>query len=331
MKIKKIAYFRLDMQKNKCLMKKLALRISIILLISCAKENQPAQPIDATHLKYFGFTLIDTYWDDPTDNLPKTNYIDEVFRFSNIADILVVNPTDNIVTRMTDMNNLQVKSILHVSEIFFELVGTNSPSGANYSLRPDYQTRWDEFINTNNLQTNQNLIQSFYIGEEPTWNGISFSELKSATDYVKLTIPSVAIMIIEAHLAIDQLQIPTSVDWIGFDHYFIKDPKTNTTYLNEIENLTSKFSTNKQKLILIMDTHYINSLHGTHGEISLNEMNEVANSYYELAKSQPETIAILGYFWPSGFDNPASIGARNMPQNIKENYNRIGKEITNKE
>ncbi len=311
-------------------MNRLTIIFAIVLMVSCQKENQPHQNTNPTHIKYFGFTLIDTYWDDPTDNLPKTNYIDEVFGFSNVADILVVNPSDTIVARMTEMNNLQVKCILHLSEIFFELIGTSSPSGAEYGLRTDYQSRWDEFMNVNYLQVNQDLIQSFYIGEEPTWNGISFSELKSATDYVKLTIPTIPIMIIEAYPIIDQLQVPNSVDWIGFDHYLIKDPKSNVDYLSELSNLKSKFTNAEQKLVIIMDTHYISSLHGDFGGIALNEMDKVANSYFELAKSEPKTIAILGYFWPSGFDNPESIGARNMPENIKENYIRIGKEITNK-
>ncbi len=311
-------------------MNRLTLIFAIVLLVSCHKENQSDQTINSSHIKYFGFTLIDTYWDDPTDNQTKTNYIDEVFGFSNIADILVVNPSDNIVARMTEMNDFQVKSILHLSEIFFEIVGTSSPSGVEYDLRTDFQSRWDEFINVNNLQVNQDLIQSFYIGEEPTWNGISFSELKSATDYVKSAIPTIPIMIIEAYPIIDQLQIPNSVDWIGFDHYFIKDPNSNLDYLSELNNLKSKFTNAEQKLVIIMDTHYISSLHGDFGGIALNEMDVVANSYFELAKSEPKTIAILGYFWPSGFDSPESIGARNMPENIKENYIRIGKEITNK-
>jgi hypothetical protein len=301
-----------------------------MLLISCHKDIRSHQTPSPSHIKYFGFTLIDTYWDDPTDNQPKINYTDEVFGFSNIADILVVNASDNIVARMEEMNNLQMKSILHLSEIFFELVGTSSPSGAEYSLRSDYQSRWDEFINVNNLQVNQDLIQSFYIGEEPTWNGISFSELTSATDYVKSTIPTIPIMIIEACPIIDQLQIPSSVDWIGFDHYFIKDPHSNLDYLSELNTLKSKFTSAEQKLVIIMDTHYISSLHGNFGGIALLEMDRVANSYYELAKSEPKTIAILGYFWPSGFDDPEAIGARNMPENIKENYIRIGKEITHK-
>ena len=230
-------------------MNRLTLIFAIVLLVSCHKENQSDQTINSSHIKYFGFTLIDTYWDDPTDNQTKTNYIDEVFGFSNIADILVVNPSDNIVARMTEMNDFQVKSILHLSEIFFEIVGTSSPSGVEYDLRTDFQSRWDEFINVNNLQVNQDLIQSFYIGEEPTWNGISFSELKSATDYVKSAIPTIPIMIIEAYPIIDQLQIPNSVDWIGFDHYFIKDPNSNLDYLSELNNLKSKFTNAEQKLV----------------------------------------------------------------------------------
>ncbi len=304
--------------------------LSIMALTSCAKESPGSRTDHDSHLKYFGFTLIDTYWDDPTDGQVKTNYINEVSGFTNVADILVVAPSDDIKDRRTAMHELQVKSILHVWELFFELVGTNSPSGAEYSLRSDYSSRWDDFISINDLQANQDLVQAFYIGEEPTWNGISFSDLKSAADYVELTIPNIPIMIIEAYPAIDQLQIPTSVDWVGFDHYFIRDPKSDLGYLSEMNVLKSKFSTTDQSLVVVMDSHYISSVHRDFGGISIEEMADVANSYYELAKSEEKAIAILGYFWPSGFDHPESIGARNMPESIKENYIRIGQEITEK-
>jgi len=74
----------------------------------------------------------------------------------------------------------------------------------------------------------------------------------------------------------------------------------------------------------------MNSFHKDFGGIELNEMNQVAESYYELAKSEPKTIAILGYFWPSGFDFPQAIGARNMPAVIQKKYAQIGKEIAKK-
>ena len=279
------------------------------------------------HLTYFGFTLIDTYWDDPTDTEIKSNYLDEVANFTNMADILVLNPSDNIIARLTAMNDVQVKSILHLNEIFFEQNGTSSPSGVNYDLRLDYQSRWDEFINTNNLIVNKEKILCFYLGEEPTWNGISFNDLQSAADYIKVSLPTVPILIIEAYPAIAQLQVPNSVDWVGFDHYFIKNPSSDIGYLTELTTLKSKLSTTKQKLVIVMDAHYISSLHGDLGGISLDEMQDVANSYYSLAQSEPLVIALLAYFWPSGFDVPSSIGARNMPLGINQNYRRIGNEI----
>ncbi len=300
-----------------------------ILLSGCsANDDTPSTP-PVDHIKYFGFTLVDANWDDPTDAENKTNYSDEVATFSNMADILVVDPSDEIVGRLNAMEAFQMKSILHLHELFFEVEGANAPSGTNYRLRPDAQERWDMFLGNNSLYVHQDKIQALYIGEEPTWNGISFTELKKVSDYVKTTIPNITVMVVEAYPALNDLQIPESVDWVGFDHYFIKDPKNNAVFMSELNVLKSKLS-EEQKLILILDSHYIDFAHGDLGGISLNEMAAVANSYYELAKSEPKTIALLGYFWPSGFDAPNSIGARHMPDPAKKAYIRIGKEITGK-
>ena len=303
---------------------------SILCFSGCGKDETIDPPLEEKHLEYFGFTLVDTYWDDPTDSETKINYSDEVHSFSNMADILVVGPSDNIAAKIQDMQDLQMKGILHLNEIFFEVSGSAAPSGVSYGLRSDYQSRWDEFSGINNLVNIQDNIQAFYIGEEPTWNDISFSELKSASDYVKTAIPNVPIMIVEAYPIIGSLQIPTSVDWVGFDHYFVKDPKNDPNFLSELNVLKSKLSTDDQKLIFIMDTHYIDFAHGDFGGITLAEMKDVATSYYELAKAEPKSIGILGYFWPSGFDDVNAIGARHMPQEVKDEYIRIGKEITGK-
>lgn len=48
--------------------------ILLFVLISCEKENRTEPIIQSDHIEYFGFTLIDTYWDDPTDTEIKTNY-----------------------------------------------------------------------------------------------------------------------------------------------------------------------------------------------------------------------------------------------------------------
>ena len=301
----------------------------VLSIGACNSKNDSPDISDSSHIKYFGFTIVDTYWDDPSDNETKTNYSDEVAPFSNMADILVLDPATTIVGKMEVMNGLQMKSILHLYELFFEADGTDAPSGTNYRLRTNAQERWNVFMTTNALNENQGLVQAFYIGEEPTWNGISFTELQQATDYVKSSLPNIPILVIEAYLALGDLQVPASVDWVGFDHYFIKDPKNDATYTSELNLLKSKL-TPEQKLVVVLDAHYIDFAHGDHGGVALNEMGEVALSYYDLAKSEPRTIALLGYFWPSGFDSDNSIGARNMPDVVKNKYISIGKEITRK-
>lgn len=319
-------------------MKKAILTLSILLIFNLFGCNNPDNALgilepgseDKNHLKYYGFTLVDTLWDDPTDEDSKTNYNDEVAPFSNLADILVVDPTDNIIARMERMQQLQLKSILHVAALFFEIEGTDAPSGTDYKLRNDYRERWMTFVNTNQLTQNKEPIQALYLGEEPTWNGITASELRLAADYISNTTPEQKVMVIEAYPVLGELQLPKSVDWVGFDHYFIENPANDPTFLGELGTIKRKLK-DSQQLVLVMDAHYIDFAHGDFGGIALDNMGQVANSYYELAKSEPKVVALLGYFWPSGFDDAQSIGARHMPEKVKNEYVRIGKEITGKQ
>lgn len=304
-----------------------------LLIISIAFHTacKQAIPVEANqnHLKHFGFTLIDTYWDDPTDSATKSNYIDEVYTFSNLADILVVNETDNIVQNVQLFESYDVKAILHLNDLFFEYVDSIAPSNSNYDLRTDYKARWNNFVQLNSSVLSPALIGAFYVGEEPTWNGIEYESLNKVTELVKTDFPNVPVMIVEAYPTLSDLKIPSKADWIGFDRYFIKRPNEDVDYQKNWNILKSKL-TEEQKAIVVLDAHYIDWAHGDFGNIDLNEMGTVAQSYYQLAKNDKKTIGILGYFWPNGFDDSNSIGARGMPQIIKNEYIKIGKEITRK-
>ncbi|MFT5820510.1 MAG: hypothetical protein ACI8ZM_001753 [Crocinitomix sp.] len=315
-------------------MKKLTVFFKItlcLLLISCNKAElkEPFPTKINQNLEYFGYALVDVGWDDPTDSESKTNYIDEVHSFSNVADILVVDPTDDIVDRMNVFNQNDVKAILHLSEVFFEQKSAGgNKSGFVYGLREDYQQRWDTLVSTNNLSINHTLINCFYIGEEPSWNSIPEEEFKAACDYAKLTVPEIPILSIEAFYDIDNIYTPNSVDWVGFDHYFIQEPSSDSDFLNEYNTMKSKIKSH-QKIILIMDAHWIKILHGSAG-ISKKDMDFVARDYYNLANSDTTIIGILGYFWPSGFDSDKAIGTRHLPNNVLDEHMRIGKTITEK-
>ncbi len=280
------------------------------------------------HLRFFGFTLVDVGHDDPLDQVAKTNYLDEVAGFTNTADILVVKP-ENIVSRMEAMKSLAVKPYVHVYPLFFEQTGSDGPSGSKYTLRKDYREQWSLFISRNSLKTRQKDLAAFYLGEEPTWNGISAGDLRAASDLIKATVPRVPILIVEAYPSIAELEVPKSADWVGFDRYFVRNPAKDPTYLKEFALLKSKLSSPRQKLVVVMDAHYRPDAHGAFG-LSASDMTDVALSYFDLAKSDPKVVALFAYMWPGGFDGPETMGARQLSRKTRRAYELIGKAITAK-
>lgn len=313
-------------------MKKITLLLIFFLpFIECKKSGikDPFPKKVNSNLKYFGFTLVDVGWDEPGDKSNKTNYTDEISSFCNIADILVTQPTDNIMDRVEYMNSLGVKPILHLNDMFFEQKSKGGGrSGVILGLRSDYKQRWDEFVIANNLLSNYSKIHSFYIGEEPAWNSIPEEEFKMACDYAKSTVSQVPIMLIEAYLAVDYLYAPSSVDYVGFDHYFLPSSTKSSKYLSEHQTMKLRLLSH-QKIFLVADTHWIKILHGSSG-ISRNDMDVIAREYYNFANTDTTIVGILGYFWPSGFDKKGSTGARELPKHVRKEYEKIGKAITEK-
>lgn len=302
-----------------------------ISFVACEKQTiQEALPAKTNpNLKYFGYVLIDVLWDDPLDSESKTNYIDEVSEFTNIADILVVDPTDNIQDRIKIFNENNVEAVLHLNEIFFEIKSTGgTKSGSIYGLREDFKQRWDTLVKTNKFDENISGISCFYIGEEPAWNGISEDDFTLASNYAKETIPIVPILNVEAYPDAENIYTPQSVDWLGFDHYFLKKPSENEAFLSEYNAVKSKLK-DHQKLMLIMDAHWIKLLHGSSG-ISKNDMDIIARDYYNMANSDTLVVGILAYFWPGGFDVKNSLGSRNLPDHVLDEQINIGKAITGK-
>lgn len=309
----------------------LVLTLTLLLGVACKKKTieDPFPEKTNANLTWFGYTLVDVYWDDPNDGEDKINYIDEVAPFSNIADLLVVEPTDNIVDRLNVMETHQVKGLIHLNEIFFEQVGTTTEfSGVDYDLRSDYMDRWDTFVSTNNFDSDISDLAGFYLGEEPTWNSISSEDFELACNYIKATVPDVPILMIEAYPAVKDMVIPDAVDWVGFDHYFIADPGTNATFQSELADLKSK-KAEHQDIMLILDAHYIPFAHGSSG-IGINDMDVVARNYYNLANSESEVIGMIGYHWPGGFEFSSATGARHFPDHVLSEHKEIGRAITGK-
>jgi Secretion system C-terminal sorting domain len=314
---------------------KTTLRIIIFFALYCYQFSFRAQAQPApNHLKYFGFVAIDCLYDDPLDASNTTNYISEVDSFSNINHMCVFDPTENMVARVNLMNSHCVKPILDVQSIFFEYVDTLGPSGANYDLHPNYNSRWLAFMSLNSAVLNANKIGCFYIADEPFWNGISYAEINTVCTVLKSSYPTIPLLMIEAYTMVNAMQVPPAMDWVGFDRYGSYDPQTDPDFQDNLDTLKSKFTSTNQKIFLVIDDQWYPEYQTILGW-SQNTMADIVHNYYDLAVSDPDIIGLIGYIWPGGLDGPSHHGVRNMTptminknveigQWIKANYSPCG-------
>lgn len=290
--------------------------------LSIQSHAQTAPP----HLKYFGFTAIDCFYDDPLDASNITNYISEVDTFTNIAHMCVYDYTDNIVARTNLMNAHCVNPILHIQEIFFQIVDTHAPSGVNYDLYPDFTARWSTFMTTNSSVLVPAKIGCFYIADEPFWNGITLSDMDTVCALLKNTFPTIPLLMVEAYATVNSMQVPKSMDWVGFDRYRTFDPQFDPAFLENLDTLKSRLSSPNQKIILIIDDQWFPE-YLTFLGWSQDSMTDVVQNYYDLAASDPSVIGLIGYIWPGGLDGPTHHGVRNMSTPVINKNIEIGQLI----
>lgn len=273
---------------------------------------------ESGNLDFYGFALINTFVDDTADMTTLTDYTDEVKDFTNIVDTLVVEPHQNILELIKHNYELDLITLIHCSELFYKL-----DEDGSYAIRKDYKERYEMFYSTNELALHPVIM---YFGEEPLHNGLSNDDIATVAEYIKSMDNGIKTMVVEAAPEVQNLNLSSYIDYVGFDHYFVFDPSENDRFMSNLSYL-EKHLMEHQKIVMIMDTHFIERYHYEHGGIELEQMDEVANNYYNLARSHEDVVGLLGYFWPSGFDHKTSIGARNMPDDILQVYKSIGLNI----
>ena len=303
--------------------RRLALVLTILMLIGC-------EQVSVQTLGYFGFAIVDCGWDDPSDATIKTNYIDEVSSFSNIAQMCVYASSDEISNRIARFNNAGVKAIVSIESILFERGQDTSPSGGKRAiLRANAVTELTKFVTLNKNVLNPSTVAALYIIDEPVWNGVSLRDLTLALQIVKKALPGIPTMVIEASQVVNQIMIPIELDWVGIDDYGIIDPEHDANWLAQLNKVSTARSRADQKIVIIANTQWLPYFKSDAG-INPSDMEAIANSYHRLAVSYPDVVALVGYSWPGGLDDPKQLGARSLPANVQQSFRTIGLEITNK-
>jgi hypothetical protein len=307
--------------------------ILITILTGCGGGESPKvtspDPIPQSALKYFGFAAIDCNFDDPTDTELKTNYLDEVIGFTNIAQMCVFNPNEHINERLANFKLANISAILHVESILFEHnIDSTTHSGSKITLRGDAEMRWENFVELNKTVLNSTYIAAIYVVDEPVWNGLSYSDFSEGLHIIKTALPTIPTMMIEAFPVVDQAMVTDELDWLGFDRYDTVDPEKDSAWLSDLAVMVAAKTRSDQKIIITASTQWLP--YYSDANIQPEDMEKVANSYYNVANSHADVIALIGYLWPSGFDDPEQLGARNLPENVQKSLREIGNKIITK-
>ena len=287
--------------------------ILMILCLCCTKKNNEE---DNIHLKYFGFAITDC----------GTNYTNQVDDFVNLIDMC---PTDlsSIDSRVDDAILGNNKVLIHLQGLFINNIeDSNSPSGFRYELFDDYDILFNEWAQNNSFITTEK-VAAFDFADEPAWNQMNMEDLALVAARIKQSFPDIPIMVIEAPDVIDQLEITDDIDWIGFDRYGTLDPKNDNEYLSRLTLIKNKRTNPNQKLVFVMESQWLDFY--TDAGIEEDILIPMANSYYELAKSEEDAIALISYLLPSGFDTPDQKGYFDLLPEVQTAIQNIGNEIVN--
>jgi len=299
----------------------------VALLAGGARIVAPSDPLGNDGLEYFGFAVVDCGFDDPSDGEMKTNYVDEVAGFTNVAQMCVATPEDSVGSRLALFQAYGVRSILYVESLLFERrEDPSSPSGVRVTLRDDAESRWTDFVDLNVDVLAPKYVAALYLVDEPVWNGVSWTDFTRALQIVKASLPGIPTMAVEAYPVLDRVMVPESLDWIGFDRYDSADPEHDWAYLADLATVSAARTRDGQRIVIVASTQWL-PYYLTDAGIRPEDMGAVAWSYYRLAASHPEVVALIGYLWPGGLDDPEQLGARNLPDGVRQSLRVIGEKI----
>ncbi|HEY7122224.1 MAG TPA: hypothetical protein VH329_06660 [Solirubrobacterales bacterium] len=229
------------------------------------------------------------------------NHLPEVAGRSNLNWVQISDP-DRYAPEVLDGCRPKGCIISTGNEFFRGCDAVHSPT---CELYPNYQARWARLADA--VRSRIGKVGAFYLMDEPQYRGATPAELHTAATTIKATYPSIPVMMVEAGPQVSSsLQVPTSVDWVGFDWYCQPFTDVNRT----LHTLTGRIHPN-QSLFLLPEAAPLQACGGSAGHATDAQIAPLQFNYLHLAQSNPRVIGLLAFgFWTSGY------GSAQLPQTV---------------
>lgn len=228
------------------------------------------------------------------------------------------------------LRTAKMKAIVYLPWMFELDPVRVAPSGTAYRLRDNWQETWQDFAQHSGVREHLDLVRGFYMVDEPFWNGIRCDEMGKAANLMKATFPTVPLLLVEASgEGINRLCSIQSIDWVGFDYYGAKDPRTNTNYQTNLKALQAKMLPH-QKMVYVMDAWY--SPGHQRAGLTPEDLGPIAQRTFEMATADPKAVGILGFVWNDDSGGTETVqGAKSLPASVRAIHQAIGKTISGKD
>jgi hypothetical protein len=193
--------------------------------------------------------------------------------------------------------------IISTGNEFFR--GCESEHSPSCELYPNYAVRWKRLADA--VRSRIGKVGAFYLMDEPQWRGATPAELHTAATTIRATYPKIPVMMVEAGPQVSSsLQIPTSVNWVGFDWYC----QPFSTVQRTLATLTSRIHLG-QSLFLLPEAAPLQACGGAAGHATDAQIAPLQYDYLRLAQSNPRVIGLLAFgFWTSGY------GSAQLPRTV---------------
>ena len=280
-----------------------------------------ALPGQAETLRHFGYAAVACGHDDPHDATAKSDYIDEVAGFSNIAQVCPDGDPAVTADRLRRADAAGLAPLLLVEPAFFARKGASLAA-----LPPDESAAiWailSEGITRSGVDPSRII---FYVVDEPAHFGLPPADVDAAARAVRADYPSSPLLVIEAWNEAGPPPVSPEIDYWGFDVYGVPDPAAEPRYGAFLDAAKATMRPG-QKLVLVMEAMHHTAIHPdtTEGRESLAG---IARAYHAYAVARGDVAMILAYAWAGGIDGPAERGIRDLPQKVQDAHRSIGKAI----